>query len=182
MSGEFAAIIYSEPSAIGFVANAVCALVAAYLDFKHPQAGADGALLYAIPTYLLFGFLLQLGAGAACFRKNDRLGSTAFTVFALLWGALGCGALFDRHLLSAVPATYGFGSCRRPWRRLRWCTAPPFVCVACVLTLPCRLLPAPPACPTRAASEVQTLGLVAFVLVTVRLALMLSPVIFLSRG
>jgi succinate-acetate transporter protein len=72
-----------EPSVLGLTGNAVCALVASWIDFDGNSATAN--VVYSTPTYLLFGFLLQLIAALACFRKNDRLGSTAFTIFALFW-------------------------------------------------------------------------------------------------
>lgn len=72
-----------EPSVLGLTSNAVCALVAAWTDFDGNASNSNA--IFATPTYLLFGFAMQLVAGLGCFRKNDKLGSTAFTIFSLFW-------------------------------------------------------------------------------------------------
>ncbi|XP_028922824.1 uncharacterized protein LOC103171094 [Ornithorhynchus anatinus] len=88
----FAAVFYSEPSVLGFLANVISALLVCLQNFfwAHTSIRPQGIenILAGVHLILIGGFS-QLLAGFLSFRKYDHLGGTAFLAFAGLWSSYG---------------------------------------------------------------------------------------------
>ncbi|CAH1265559.1 YRDC [Branchiostoma lanceolatum] len=86
---EFAAVFYSEPGVLGFLANVLSAFLAAVGNMIDPaEQTVAGTVITGVHLIVIGGFV-QLVAGLLSFRKYDHLAATAFVTFAALWSSMG---------------------------------------------------------------------------------------------
>ncbi|KAI8517664.1 hypothetical protein Bbelb_036810 [Branchiostoma belcheri] len=86
---EFAAVFYSEPGVLGFLANVLSAFLAAVGNMIDPaEQTVVGTVITGVHLIVIGGFV-QLVAGLLSFRKYDHLAATAFVTFAALWSSMG---------------------------------------------------------------------------------------------
>ncbi|OWF46191.1 uncharacterized protein LOC110456034 [Mizuhopecten yessoensis] len=84
----FASVLYSEPGALGLMANIMAALIVAIGNMVEGEHTKLTLIIAGVHLILVGGFL-QLVAGLLSFRRNDHLTGTAFVVFASLWSFQG---------------------------------------------------------------------------------------------
>ncbi|XP_073456675.1 uncharacterized protein [Aquarana catesbeiana] len=88
----FPAVFYSEPAALGLLANAVSAFLVCMQNFSLFNTSlAIGGVenILAGVHLILIGGITQLIAGFLSFRKYDHLSGTAFIAFSALWSSYG---------------------------------------------------------------------------------------------
>ncbi|XP_063794561.1 uncharacterized protein LOC134949744 [Pseudophryne corroboree] len=107
----FPAVFYSEPAALGLLANAVSAFLVCMQNFSlfntSITAGGVENILAGVHL-ILIGGVTQLIAGFLSFRKYDHLSGTSFLAFSALWSSYGAtriivGSESVSHNSSAVP-------------------------------------------------------------------------------
>ncbi|XP_033737263.1 uncharacterized protein LOC117325261 [Pecten maximus] len=84
----FASLLYSEPGALGLMANIMSALIVAISNMVIGDETKLTLVIAGVHLIVIGGFL-QLVAGLLSFRRNDHLTGTAFVVFASLWSFQG---------------------------------------------------------------------------------------------
>lgn len=105
---------FAEPASLGLFGLAVAALVLASTDLGASSSSTKSLM---VPWVLFFGATAQLIAGIMDFRRNNIFGATVFTVYAMLWYAVGLtliitiftGAEFDlNHYAYGLVGVLGF--------------------------------------------------------------------------
>ncbi|XP_078596227.1 uncharacterized protein LOC144873110 [Branchiostoma floridae x Branchiostoma japonicum] len=102
---EFAAVFYSEPGVLGFLANVLSAFLAAVGNMIEPaEQPVVGTVITGVHLIVIGGFV-QLVAGLLSFRKYDHLAATAFVTFAALWSSMGVLRILGATSFAASSAT-----------------------------------------------------------------------------
>ncbi|XP_062578487.1 uncharacterized protein LOC134240411 [Saccostrea cucullata] len=114
-SEPFAAVLYSEPVALGLICNIVSAYVVAVGNIIQGNEDiSELAVIVAGAHLILIGGFLQLTSGILSFRRNDHLTGTALTVFATLWTFQGFANIVMKNssdvTKTALPVLVAYGT------------------------------------------------------------------------
>lgn len=97
----------AEPAPLGLLGLAVAALVLASADLGASSSAAKSLM---IPWVLFFGATAQVIAGFKDFKRNNIFGATVFTIYGMLWYAVGLTLILT--IYTGAPfdlAHYGWG-------------------------------------------------------------------------